>query len=369
MKKFLVLILALMLFTGVASVFSDAAEDAFNELVNTLVGTMEGDFSLLLDGLGQDLDPILMQNALDGQNIGMAELGSKRFNHFYFSILPTVSITAANGVFTFTDTQAYEDSLVLKGMLDSILFDEEEGLLGSLLANEDYEVLADVLLNKATPIPALKLNAGAKLPSNIELLLYGMWVPPFLWDMIPADTMSSLPDGLMPTFNYLNIGAELRYVLLRDSKDTPGVSIGLGGAYNHLLLGVGLGDLLYESLGDSLGTIPASFGADYNPFEDAGMEFSSDTIVLGINTTISKKLAVLYPFIKLGAYYAITDFSGIATLTETAVIEGGDGHNDMDMLVSTGFDLMLGPLGTNLTVDYNLGSGVWGLDLGSRLQF
>ncbi|HAK47137.1 MAG TPA: hypothetical protein DCO79_14625 [Spirochaeta sp.] len=361
MKKILYFVLILILITGTISVFAATPEEeVFNQLVNTLVGTMEADFSLLLDGLGQDIDPILMQNAMVGQNVGMAELGSEKFDNFYFSILPTISITAANGIFSFTDTQAYEDSLVLKGMLDSFLFNEPDGLLSGLSNNSD---IGDILINKVTPIPAFKMNAGFRLPADLEVLLHGMWIPDFLASVIPEDALGEIP---APTFTYLNIGAEVRYVLLRDGDKTPGMSIGLAGAYNHLLLEMNVGSLLGDALGGAVGTVPDGMT---NPFLDAGMKLESNTIVFGINTALSKKLAFFYPFIKIGAWYGISEFGGEVVLTETATIEGGDGHNGLDLLASTGFDLMLGPFGSNVTIDYNLGTGIWGLNLGSRLQF
>ena len=39
---------------------------------------------------------VLLQNAISGQNIGMAELGSKKFSTFYAG-LPAINLTAANG--------------------------------------------------------------------------------------------------------------------------------------------------------------------------------------------------------------------------------------------------------------------------------
>lgn len=360
MKKLLSLIIILLLIGGSAAVFSDAANDAYDTLVGTLIGAIEDDFTLLLSGLGEDISPVLMQNAMTGQNIGMAELGTEFFSNFYISVLPTVSFTVTDGIFKFTDTQAYEDSLILKGMLNSLLFAEPDGLLAG---TADW---VDIILDKATPIPAFKLNAGAKLPANLEILVHGMWMPQFITGLIPDDVMSDIPGGLLPTFNYLNIGGELRYVLLRDSEQTPGFSIGLGGAYNKMGLEMGVGELLNDALGDSLGEAPPG---STNPFTAAGMSISSSAVVFGINSTLSKKLAIFYPFVKLGAWYSITDFSGTVTIMEGSVIEGGAANNDLNMLVSTGADMMLGPFGSNLTVDYNPGSGVWGLSLGSRLQF
>ena len=371
MKKLLYLVIILVLVSGTASVFAatDAEIAIFNEGVNTIVGMLEGDFSLLLSGLGSDFDPILMQNAMVGQNQGMAELGSEKFNNFYLGLIPTVSITAANGLFTFRDTQSYEDSLVLKGLLDNMLFDPEEGFLGQLESDPSTEVLADILMNKAFPMPAFKISGGFRLPADLEVLIHGMWLPSFLIDMavtnIPMEGVE-LPEGLaLPSLNYVNIGAELRYILLRDSEDTPAMSIGLTGAYNNFTLSMGLGDLLGGMMGDML---PVPDGME-DPFADAGMTLSSSAIVFGINTSISKKLAIFYPFIRLGAWYGITNFGGEVRLTETAVIPGYAGHNDLDLVLSMGGDMLLGFFGTNLTIDYNLGSGVWGLNLGSRLQF
>ncbi len=358
MKKFTVLLIIMLIFTGAVSV---TAEEVPAELLNTLVGAMESDFGLLLDGLGNDIDTILLQNSISGLNIGQAELGSERFNHFYIG-LPALGVTVANGFLTFRNDDDYFELLNLNSLLNDMILDKIYEFAGA-----ERETLIDTALDKATPIPGIKGNFGIALPADLELLLSAVGVPAAAMELLP-DTVE-LPGGL--SMSYFNMAGVLRYVLLRDSKQTPGVSIGLGGAYNNLALDMDIGDMLS-------GMLPEIPG-DVNPFEDAAVSIGAKTTAFGLDFAMSKKLAVFVPYFKLGAWYTITNVGGEALLmsddttttdkNEEVAISSLTGHNDLDLLVSSGFDLMLGPFCSNIGGDYNLGSGVWSVSLGSRLQF
>ncbi len=348
MKKIAILVLIIMIFTGAFTV----AAQSIDTILETVVGGMEADFGLLLDGLSSDIDTVLLQNAISGQNIGMAELGSKKFSTFYAG-LPAINLTAANGFLTFRNEADYFEVLDLNSMLNGLALDSLYSAVG--VDNAQY---VDLLLNQAFPIPAVKFNLGFKLPGNLELLLNGFGIPTAVLDLVSQQGVE-LPAGL--NFNYLNVGGVLRYVLLRDSKETPGFSIGLGGYYNDLSLGIELGDLLS-------GMLPAEAG-DVNPFADASMSIGTRTLAFGIDVAMSKRLlAIFIPYFKIGAWYAVTDTGGNVTLTADSELASSTGHSDLDLLLDTGMDILLGPFGFNLGADYNLGSGVWGVNLGSRLQ-
>lgn len=359
MRKIAIFVLIIVVFTGGSGLF---AADIPQEILGPIVGAMQTDFGLLLDGLGNDIDTVLLQNAVTGQNIGQAELGSKFFSTFYIG-LPTIGATVANGFLTFRNDPDYFELLDLNSMLNGLLIDE----LNELTAGTAFESGVDIALNKATPFPAVKLNFGFKLPADLELLVNGIYVPTAVLGLLPDDV--ELPF----TFNYLNVGGVVRYVLLRDNEQTPGVSIGFGTYYNNLGIQMNIGDMLSGMLGEG---IPDNAE---NPFEEANIDIGTNTLAFGIDFAMSKKLLGFFvPYLKLGAWYAFTETGGnallmsddAATMDKDEEVSLGStvGNSGLDMLLSTGFDLMLGPFCSNVGADYNLGTGVWGVSLGSRIQ-
>ncbi len=335
MKKLLVLVLLLFILGG--AVFS---QNISPKALDNIVGALETDFGLLLKGLGNDVDPILLQNAISGQNIGQAELGD---TSFYIG-LPSINLTVSPGFLKFRKNQDYFELLDLNKLLNDKLL---SGLSDSI--GQDY---TDILLDKAFPFPALKGNFGFKLPANLELLVNGAWIPSFLTKNFLD---KNLAKGL--SLDYINIGGVLRYVLLKDVGSSPAVSIGAGSYYNKVYVSMSLKDSLREI-------------ADTEEFDKAKMELSSDVLAFGIDLAVSKVFLFFNPYLKLGAWYSINSFKGEVVLLEDGNrIENGTNINDFNLLVSTGFDILLGAFRINIGGDYNLGNGVWGVNLGSRLQF
>ena len=360
MKKFVFFILILVVICGSSGLFAASITE---EMLGTVVGIMETDFGLLLDGLNKDIDTVLLQNAVSGQNIGQAELGSKFFSNFYIG-LPAITATASNGFLTFRNDLDYFEMLDLNELLNGMLLNYIYGAVEGTA----FETAVDGALNYATPFPAVKLNFGFKLPANLELLVNGMYVPTALIDLLPDSV--ELPAGL--SFNYLNVGGVVRYVLLRDNEQTPGLSIGAGAYYNNLGMAMNIGDVLLTNFGKDLPD-------GVNPFTEANIDIGTNTLAFGIDFAVSKKLLGFFvPYLKLGAWYALSETGGTALLmSDTDPNDSVDdsislgstvNHSDLDLLLSTGFDIMLGPFCSNFGADYNLGSGVWGVSLGSRFQ-
>lgn len=335
MKKLAVIIMILLLFAGVFSVSAQS--------LDSLITGLGQDFGLFLDGLGEDLTPILMENAVAGQNVGIAELGD---SIFYFNILPVISATAGNGLLTHADSTDYYQVI----NLDDTITTMAEGALG--------EDLTTLFLDNLTPIPAFKFNAGVKLPLDIELLVTGFWIPDFLIGFIGDTFGIDELNGI--EFSVLNIGGMLRYPLLKDGEQSPGLSIGVGYFYDSFHAGLGLAPLLGDSM-DEMGITLV---------EDSGMSIDTAVHVFGGEVTVSKKLLFFAPYAKLGAWYGISTFNGSVILTDPDdAITGGNEYTDFMFLAGTGFDLLFGPFCVNIAGTYNIGSGLWGASVGSRLQF
>ena len=341
MKKLAVLILVLILFTGIGSL---SAQEIPQETLDAMVTSLGEDFSTFLESLGSDLTPLLLQNAVVGQNIGIAELGD---SVFYFNIVPVIGATAGSGLLSNRNIPADEYSGLIN--LDATIAGMAEGALGPELTT--------LFLDNLTPIPSLKLNIGAKLPADLELLVTGFWIPDFLLPAV-AD-MVGVPELKSFELSALNVGGMLRYPLLKDSEESPGLSIAAGYFYDSFHAGVLLGSLL-----GSDGSLPEGL-------IDSTAKMSIDTGVhaFGTELTLSKKLLFFAPYLKLGAWYGISSFSGTVNLTTDTVITGGKAINDFAFLAGTGFDLLFGPFCMNFAANYNLGSGVFGASFGMRLQF
>ncbi|MBI9105844.1 MAG: hypothetical protein JEZ04_03810 [Spirochaetales bacterium] len=332
MKKFTVIILVLLLF---AAVYNVSAQD-----MDSLIAGLGKDFSLFLDGLGDDLTPILMQNAIAGQNIGIAELGD---SVFYINIIPVIAATAGNGLLTNRASTDYYQVINL------------DSTIGSMVSVALGDDLTTLILDNLTPIPTFKLNAGIKLPLDLELLVTGFWIPDFLIPFVKDNLVPEIPAGI--ELSALNIGGLIRYPLLKDGEKSPGLSVGVGYFFDSFHAGLGLATLLGEDMGITLA-------------EGSGMSIDTNVHVFGAELTISKKLLFFAPYAKLGAWYGISSFTGSAVLTDPEnPITGGKIVNDFAFIAGAGFDLLFGPFCMNFGGSYNLGNGILGISLGSRLQF
>jgi hypothetical protein len=346
MKKLAIMVLVLILFSGVFTVSAQT-----EEIVDTMVAALGTDFSLLLSGMGTDIVPILQQNALAGQNIGLAELGD---DSFYIGLLPVVSATVGNGFLTFRNNTDYFELLDLNALLNDLLIGELSTAIGADTTN--------LLLDQVTPFPSFKINFGFKLPADLELLVHGFWIPDFLMGFV-ADT-AGVAELAGVELSALNVGGVLRYPILKDSKKSPALSIGAGYYYDSFHAGLGLSDILGGMLEDGGGSTTE------DPFAEAGLSLDTSMHTFGLELMTSKKLLFFVPYAKLGAWYGISSFSGSAVLADPEKpITGGKQVNDFAFIAGTGFDLLLGPFCINISGNYNLGSGIWGAGIGTRLQF
>jgi hypothetical protein len=336
MKKLAILILVLLLFAGVFTVSAALTQEA----VDSLILGLGQDFGLFLDGMGEDITPILLQNAISGQNVGIAELGD---SNFYFNIIPVIGVTTASGLLSNRTSNTYYQVV----NLDKTIYE---------MIPEEYSGLTDVFFNNMTPIPAFKINFGMKLPADLELLVTGFWLPDFL---VPA-VLSLFPDlSLDIGLSALNIGGVLRYPLLKDSEQSPGLSVGAGFYYDNLHASMGLAGLLNPALAVMELELPST----------AAVSFDTSVLAFGAELTVSKTLLFFAPYAKLGAWYGMSSLTGQAILTSTTPITGGKSVADFAFIAGTGFDLLFGGFCINVSGNYNLGSGIWGASIGSRFQF
>jgi hypothetical protein len=140
---------------------------------------------------------------------------------------------------------------------------------------------------------------GLPLPSyTIDARIGGFVLPfdiGFKLGYIPPDTLKKM--GLQVSLDYILVGLDVRYSLLKDEGFTPALSVGLG--YNHMKASVGapgiLGsDITIDQVNNGFGTHTLSLA---NP--DLGIDWSTNVIEL--KAQVSKKLIFITPYLGVAA--------------------------------------------------------------------
>ncbi len=329
MRKLKTVFIFLMLVIAVSGTFAqEISEDA-------LVNAVSGDFDKFLTGIGNDISPVLIQNAVSGQNIGQAEIGEDRF---YFNIIPVAAVSSGSGLMSNKDFTGYYEVVNLDNLIVTNI--------GSLIGDS---AITDSLFGTIAYYPSFRLNAGVKVFSDIELLINGFYLP---------SSLLGLASGLLSeleqiTLSSLNISAFIRYPILKDTRVFPAVSVGVGYVFDNFTFE--LADL-------------TSLSADFSGFDN--LSFGLETVVQAftVQAGISKQIGFFIPFARMSAWYADSRYTPSATVSSPMYIAPVE-SNDIYFIAEAGSDLKFGTYIINLAGNYNLSNGVWGASIGSRFQF
>jgi hypothetical protein len=332
MRKIIIIVMALFLAAGIV-----AAQDLL---------PLGRDLATMLEELGQDIVPYLMQNALAGDGIGMAELPEKDGFFLAFS----AGAVLANGIGTFLGEEDTFELLDVDGMLREAF--------GGGSGEEYYELVQELV-----PYPNLRLALGFRFFFKTELLLQFSIFPQAATDMI-AEAMDA--SGL--TFNRMNAGLRVRKALLHDGHGFPAVSLGLGYVFSAFNMGYAL---------------PEDFSQDISGSElTLGGDLEMHTVLhsFGVDLAVSKKLGFFIPYIAVSPWYQWARFNGtVSDFVATAgagdyTAQGGRDPSaevsvlDLSLLLSGGFELKLGGLVLQFDASYSLTGRSLGANLGMRLQ-
>jgi len=202
---------------------------------------------------------------------------------------------------------------------------------------------------------------GGSIPSNLSFLTsVGIPLPAYSVDVriggfiLPFDIglkFGYLPAGSLSSFgissfsaDYLMVGGDVRYAILRDSGVSPGLSVGLGYTYmsgNIGVPGVLSGPITISSV--SYGSTTHTIG-----FTNPSLNFFWNTSVIDVKVQLSKTLFIITPFIGLGASYGISNAGG--GMQSAMTVDGSPAtQSDLDQINSA--------FGTNFTLT-NPGFGV-----------
>ena len=117
------------------------------------------------------------------------------------------------------------------------------------------------------------------------------------------------PNGFSGSFSadYLIVGGDIRYALLKDNGLSPGLSVGVG--YTYMRGSVSLPGVL----GHNVTVTSVQFPDGTTPtigFTDPRLDFLWNTSVIDAKVQLSKTLFFITPYIGLGASYGISSAGG-----------------------------------------------------------
>jgi hypothetical protein len=193
--------------------------------------------------------------------------------------------------------------------------------------------------------------SGAPLPSYAIEARVGGVILPFdvgvRFGIIPTTTLSSV------TFNYLNVGGDIRYALLKDSLITPAVSVGAGVYYSQLGVGYTFTNAQLENFATYTGTSP-----------DLTLAVTGKTLVVDFRAQVSKSLLIVTPYAGVGASLANSS-TGFSLLGHTNTKKA---ENAFTTRVFGGASVNLVIFRMDLSGMYNFNTQNWGATFGTRVQ-
>lgn len=332
MKKWIALLM-LVFFTGSLSFAVD-------------LNGFAADFEALMNNVTRKISPALQMNSLSGDIIGDATI-----DRFVF-VFPAIGIATSDGVASILEPGAYEWSLIsFPELIESQL-----DLDGSALD------IMNMVETRLMVYPSIKIGLGFALPKNFDVIITGMTIPGAVTDMLVGMANDESLDDLDISLGMVNFGIEARKTIIKNSKKTPALSLGL--LYNYGSFNLGFDNF---SLSKLMGEKIDFEGQELNLEGTLGFE----TYVHNFGGTVhlSKHFLVFTPYIKLSG---ILQHSVAKNTTNLEVTIASDKTkiktnpeiivNDFSTILTTGFDIDLFALKFNINAMIDLAR--FDLDLG-----
>jgi hypothetical protein len=194
----------------------------------------------------------------------------------------------------------------------------------------------------ATTIPwasvsSIATNLGIVVPAELKAIeTYGMPLPAYTADVrlggfllpfdvgvkvgyIPPDAMKQA--GLPMSADYLLVGADIRFGLLKDEGFVPALSIGAG--YNYMKGKIGVPNLLGGAIAIANFQDPSDLSMHNLSLTDPTLDLAWDTSVIEAKAQLSKRLLILTPYVGGAISYSLGAHAG-GGLSSTLQF---DGHN------------------------------------------
>jgi hypothetical protein len=181
----------------------------------------------------------------------------------------------------------------------------------------------------ATTIPyasidSIVTNLGITLPSELSFVTqYGFPIPAYTADVrlggfllpfdvgvkvgyIPPDALQQA--GLPITADYLLVGADVRFGLLKDEGFVPALSIGAG--YNYMKGKIGVPGLLGSGISIASFENPSDHSLHALSLTDPTLDLAWDTSVIEGKVQLSKRLLILTPYVGAAVSYSLGSHAG-----------------------------------------------------------
>jgi hypothetical protein len=268
--------------------------DSTSAALDAILQPLNADINTLVASIGSDLAPQLLNATLSGDIVGEASFMGD-FPHGNITA-PAIGISFGNGIATaLNSSDKWQFVVPLPTLIQSALSTSDTG-------KQIYAATRQVF-----PYPAMAFGTGFAIAGGFEVLVNGLYLPQ---DAVNYALYLASLSSLNLTLNGTSVEGKLRKVFLRDVGPYPAVSLALCGAYGSLNLGTTLN---YPKL------------TTINGLGDLGISgnalFSTSVYGLGLEAAISKRLPVITPFAKVGAWYrqsqVNSNFDLKATITPT----------------------------------------------------
>ncbi len=305
------------------------------------LGQAETDLATFLGGFGTDILSQLQQSALMSDGVGDASIGD--FPHFFFSL--GAGAVLSNGIGKIVDDPGAFQVLNVSQIIQLALNTFNNATVTDLYSGS----------RKFFPFPNGRLAVGVGIAGGVEVIGQVAYWPQAL-------TAALLPGA---TVDLINAGLRVQKRLLSDEGFLPGLSVGVGYIYSGVTLGYNL---------SQFGTITLS---------PATLDFSQSTLSLaaglqtvGVDLTVSKRLAFFVPYLKLSGWYqwgvydaSVKNLSATISTTSALNPTAHEELSGLDFLVSAGFGLKFGAFGLNIGGSYDPRTNFPALTVGMSGQF
>jgi len=282
-------------------------------------------------------------------------------------IIVALAVLVASGVFaqnyTFSQFQSAFQSFA-SGAASSLPLEASVGLNWSDAYIGQFPHFGLGLSIGAATIPYSAIDKavttfGGSIPSNLSFLKsLGIPVPAYTFDLRiggfvwPFDIgfkFGYLPPNALSAFSnisvdYLLVGGDVRYALVKNQGFVPGISVGLGYTYmrgNVFVPGVLNGNINVQNV---------SFGGSTHTlgFTNPSLNMFWNSNVIDAKIQVSESLFIITPYLGLGVSYGISNAGG--GMQSQMTVDGNP-------VTQSQIDQINGAFGTNFTLQ-NPGFGV-----------
>lgn len=309
------------------------------------------DLSTFFYELGKEMAPHTVQNELSGYGVGEADFDNARL----FFITTSIGATLSSGLFEFIDTENSQfEILNVYNFVDNII-------------QETPDIIQDGYDTAQTFVPYINLRLGAGFNFYFDtdvIILFSIFPGAFtswIGEMIDQETLE---------LSSINLGLRIRKALLKDRGWFPAISLGIGYTFADFHLGYGVPEFTQDLGGDQL--VIAG-----NLYLDSVMHAT------GVDIAVSKKFAAFIPFLKVGAYYQWTRFTGgmnefvarILDATDVVIAETDKGPesvvtlSELSVILNGGFEIKLGGFVLCPYTTFDVSTQSFTINLETRTEF